>query len=62
MSKESSLPLTKTYFTDKGEARVLPYRYRRYPVSRDVAELIGADKDTGHNVPPPSSRRRRGSR
>ena len=59
MSKESKLPLMQTIPDDKGAEHVVPLRWRRYPVDRNTANLIGADEATGHRLPPPSSRRKR---
>lgn len=53
MSKETSLPLTRAVHTDDGIV-VVPERFRRYPLDRKTAEVLGADLDTGHNVPRPS--------
>lgn len=52
MSKETSLPLTRAVHTDDGIV-VVPERFRRYPLDRKTAEVLGADLDTGHNVPRP---------
>lgn len=58
MSKESSLPSQR--FVTVGEREVLvDERFRRYPVTdRRVAEALGLDPDSGHNVPPIRRRRR----
>lgn len=49
MSKETSLPLTRAVRTDDGIV-VVAERFRRYPLDRKTAEVLGADRDTGHNV------------
>jgi hypothetical protein len=62
MSKESTVPLTRTAEVEKNGIIVkvtFPERFRRYPVERDLREIIGANADSGHMEPPPSARKRR---
>lgn len=59
MSKESSVPLTRTLMPGTVDEITVDERWRRYPVTdRKAREALGLSED-GHRVPPPSARRKR---